>query len=96
MSVTHLNDGSQLVLLVIASKERVSSEELTNNTRQTPHVDGTRIARTHNHLWCPVVARLNVRVDLLLFVAAGPKVDHLGQKYSIVIVYLCVLQMYSK
>ena len=44
---------------------------------ETPHVYRKPVSSTEDDFGCPVEARLYVRVDLLILVATGPKVDHL-------------------
>ena len=44
---------------------------------ETPHVYRQSIARTEYDFRCAVEARLDVRVELLVFITARPEVDHL-------------------
>src|ERR1700709_1984042 len=73
-----LHDASQLLLFVLAREDRISSVKFGQNTAKTPHVNRQTIRHSKNDLWKAVESRLNVCVDLLVFVTARSEIDNLN------------------
>ncbi len=72
-----LYDTGQLVPFVLAWEQRVPGEQLGQNAAQAPHVDGHAVLGSEDHLGRAVEARLNVRVNALVLVAARAEVNDL-------------------
>lgn len=73
----YFHDASQLLLLVLSWEDGVAREQFCKDTTQTPHVDGQTIAHAQNDLGRSVESRLDVRVDLFRFEAAGSEINDL-------------------
>jgi hypothetical protein len=73
------HDAGQLLDLVLAREERIASEELRENTAETPHVDGRAVGQSEDDLGTPVEPRLDVREDALVIVARRAEVDDLDR-----------------
>jgi len=79
---TQLNNTRQLISLILAWKQRTSGGQLGQDTAKTPHINSKTIARTKDHFRGAVEARLDVRVDALVFVTTRPKVYHLHTTHT--------------
>lgn len=84
-----LLDLQHLVIVVHAGKDRSLDEQLDSCAAKGPHVDalvikGRSLTRSlvylvasHEHFGCPIVARLDVRVDLVTVEGCVTEVDKL-------------------
>lgn len=80
-----LDDAGELVALVLARQQRQPGEQLAQDAAQAPHVDGRVVRQPQDHLRGPVEARLDVRVQALVLVAARAEIDYLQQKIQKII-----------
>lgn len=62
----HLHDARQLLLLVLAWKDRHASVQLGEDAAETPHIDGHGVADAEDDLGRAVESGLDVRVDFLV------------------------------
>lgn len=71
-----LHDALHLFFLVLTGKDGEANKEFVEDAAEGPHVDGRCVANAHHDFRRSIEPRLNVRVELLGLVCAGPKVDH--------------------
>lgn len=76
-NTAQLHDQLELLLLVISGEQRLSRVELGQNAGEAPDVYLFAVWDAQDDLRGAVVARLDVRVDLLLSEAARAEVNHL-------------------
>ncbi len=63
-----LHDTRQLLLLVLSREDRETCVQLSENTTQTPHIDGHVVVHAENNSRGTVEPTLDVRVDCTLLV----------------------------
>jgi len=73
----NLHDTSQLFLFVLAREDGHPRVQLSQDTAERPHIDRQAIGHAKDNFRRAIEARLNVRINLLVFKAAGAKVDDL-------------------
>ena len=67
----------QLLLLVLAREDRETCIQLSQDTTQTPHVDGHMIVHAEDNFRGAVEPTLDIRVDLFVFEATTAKINNL-------------------
>jgi len=71
------HDACQLFHLVLSWEEGIACVELCQDASKAPHVNRHAVREAKYDLWRAVEARLDVRVDPLVLIAAGAKINHL-------------------
>ena len=70
-----LHDTGKLFLFVLARKDWIAGVELGQDTPQTPHINGHAIRHAEDDFGGTVESTLDICVHLLIFKAAGAKID---------------------
>ncbi|ETV99496.1 hypothetical protein H310_08171 [Aphanomyces invadans] len=74
-NVKHFHDARELLAFVLAGKDGIPREQLAQNARKAPHVNGHPVRQTEDDFGRSVEPRLNVRKERGVVKARRPKVD---------------------
>ena len=76
----HLHHESHVIFLVLAREKRLANVEFVEDAAEGPHVDSAGVGDAEDDLGRAIEARLNVRVDLLVFETARAEIDNLDSR----------------
>lgn len=73
----NFHDASKLFLLILAGENGYTSEELSEDAADTPHVNWQTVSHSQDNLWGSVETRLNIGINLFVLKAARAEIDDL-------------------
>ena len=75
-----LHHESHVIFLVLAREKRLANVEFVEDAAEGPHVDSAGVGDAEDDLGRTIEARLDVRVDLLVFETARAEIDNLDSR----------------